>query len=271
MLVSCARLHAQLLVDVVDLARKHDYVALEKHFNALESNFEKNKATEYELLDAYKPFYMREDLLSDELSAWTKAYPKSYAAHLARGTYYRKLGELNRGSGPAGEVSAETFSYMDRVFSIAKPELETALHLSARPYLAALNLLNIARYTTSIRESDRYLEVSNKSLPGNMLARGRYIDHLKPRWGGTYEKMEAFVARNRKEGLSEANLGLLKAMIHDDKGLTAQMGGDDDEARSQFALALADAKNAHPRLQQDYISETLLACRQGMLPGSVCP
>lgn len=266
-----ARLNAQPLVDVVDLVRKHDFAALEKHFNALESNFEKNKATEYELLDAYRPFYMREDVLADELSSWAKAYPKSYPAHLARGTYYRKLGELNRGTAPSSEVSAQKFSYMDQVFAIAKPELELALRLTPKPYLAALNLLNIARYESSNKDSDRYVALSNTLLPENMLARGRYIDHLKPRWGGSYEKMEAFVARSRKEGVSAANLGLLKAMIHDDQGLSAQLAGDYDEARSQYALALTDAKNASPRLQQDYLDSSLSACNQGLLTGTVCP
>ncbi|MEO7324167.1 MAG: DUF4034 domain-containing protein [Dokdonella sp.] len=270
-LVSFARLHAQPLVDVVDLARNHDFAALEQHFNALELKFENNKATEYDLLDAYRPFYMREDVLANELSAWTKAYPKSYPAHLARGTYYRKLGELNRGTAPASEVSAQKFSYMDQVFAIAKPELESALRLTPKPYLAALNLLNIARYTSSTEDSDRYVALSNKLLPGNMLARGRYIDHLKPRWGGSYEKMEAFVKRSRKEGVSEANLGLLRAMIDDDRGMSAQLAGNYDEARSQYSLAMTKAKNASPRLQQDYLDSSLSACSQGLLTGPVCP
>src|SRR5215831_11187984 len=89
--------HAQQSFDVVASVRKHDFGALEKHFNAIEAGFERGDVTEFALLDAYKPLYMRTDELSDDLTAWTSAYPWSYAAHLARGTYYRKLGEFNRG------------------------------------------------------------------------------------------------------------------------------------------------------------------------------
>jgi tetratricopeptide (TPR) repeat protein len=259
-LTFCNCVHAQQPVDVVTLIRRHEFVALEEYFNAIEASFEHGRTSEFALVDAYKPLYMRNDELSDDLAAWTAMYPKSYAAHVARGTYYRKLGELNRGTSFAVDVPKSTMSYMQRVFDTAEEELTTALPLTKKPYLALLNLLNIARYRSDNHASDRYLSAGNKVFPGNVLLRVRYLDHLKPRWGGSYEAMTAFVARCKKEGLSHTKLGLLSAMINDDKGLTAQLRGDTKEAKVQYQLALNSAEGSSVRLKADYLEDSLNAC-----------
>lgn len=223
------------------------------------------------LVDAYRPLYMREDVLGDALAAWVEKFPKSHPVHLARGTYYRKLGELNRGTGFVGEVGGSKLGYKATVFGTAQEELLSAMPLTPKPYLAALKLLNIARYRGDERAADRFLELGNAALPKNMLLRGRYQDHLAPRWGGSYVKMEAFVVRCRKEGLPAGDVGLIAAIIDNDKGLVAETAGDVPKAVGLYAVALDKARNALPRLQVDYLSHAVLACRQGMLSGVTCP
>jgi tetratricopeptide (TPR) repeat protein len=262
---------ADASVDVLALIRARDFTSLEAHFSSVQSSFEKGSTDEYGLLDAYRPLYMQSDVISEELAAWTAKFPKSYFSHLARGTYYRKLGELNRGTKFSSQVPDSTMSYMEQVFDISEQELKTAMPLSRNPYLAALNLLNIARYRSDTEASDHYLAVGNKLLPGNMLIRARYLDHLKPRWGGSYEAMTAFVERSKAQGLDSANLGLLSAMIIDDQGLIAQTGGNLELAAEKYKLALSQAKNANPRLQADYLASATYVCRSGMLGDLQCP
>jgi Domain of unknown function (DUF4034) len=267
---STPRAFAQQQADIVGLIHKRDFDALEMHFNAIEVSFERGDTTEFALLDAYKSLYMRTDQLSDELLAWTASHPKSYAAHLARGTYYRKLGEYSRGNAFARDVPQPTMMYVHQVFDIAAEELKTAVPLTAKPYLAVLNLLNIARYEADADAADRYLEDGNKILPNNILVRARYLDHLKPRWGGSYEAMSGFVARCKKEGLPDSSVGLLSAMINDDKGLTAETQGNVAEAAAQYKLALTIAESAKSSLKQSYLEDSLNACRKGMITGTQC-
>lgn len=264
----CAQ--AQQSVDVVALIHQRDFGALEKHFNAIEASFERGETTEFALLDAYKPLYMRNDELSDDLLRWTSTYPKSYAAHLARGTYYRKLGEINRGTAFINDVPQSTISYMERVFGIAEAELTTALPLTGKPYLAVLNLLNIARQRGDDEAADRYLAQGNKLLPQNLLLRARYLDHLKPRWGGSYTAMLAFVARCKTEGMNGSDLSLLSAIINDDKGSTAEREGDLAEAGRQYKLALTNAEGTNQALKLEYLKNSIRACRKGLVAGVEC-
>ncbi len=271
LLCASAWVRAETPIDVVSLIKARDFTSLEAHFGAVQSSFEQGKTDEYGLLDAYRPLYMQRDVLSEELKAWTTQFPKSYFAHLARGTYYRKLGELNRGTAVASEVPTSTMSYMNQMFEISEQELKTAMPLSKNSYLAALNLINIARYNSDKKASDRYLAAGNKLLPGNMLLRARYLDHLKPRWGGSYEAMTAFVKRSKAQGLDSSQLGLLSAMINEDQGFVAEAAGDLELAVKKYKLALFQAQDANPRLQRDYLNAAVYACQSGALGDMKCP
>ena len=75
---------------------------------------------------------------------------------------------------------------------------------------------------------------ANKMLPINTLARGRYMASLKPRWGGSYEEMEQFIARSKKEEVSPIGLSQLEAIMYDDMGMTYWEQGDMQNARKYF-------------------------------------
>jgi tetratricopeptide (TPR) repeat protein len=256
---------------VIDWVRNHEFDSLEKHFGTLQIRFEKGELDEFALLDSYKAFYMQQDELSDDLAKWVTERPTSYVAWLASGTYHRKLGEFKRGVETVGRTPRPALSYMDRMFSEASTELNKAIPLAKNPYLAVLNLLNIARYYDDSEASDKYLTEANKLLPGNVLARARYLDHLKPRWGGSYSAMTSFVDRCRTEGLPEKTVQVFSAMIEDDKGLTFEVSGNNAQASASFRNALSIAANADRRLVEIYLSDSLDACKYVLVSGPPCP
>ena len=86
-----------------------------------------------------------------------------------------------------------------------------------------------------------------------------------------YQRIVSVISRCKKEGLNRGNLGLLSAMINDDKGLTAKTRGDLAEAAVQYKLALASAASANPRLKSDYIGNSVQACHAGLVTGAQCP
>lgn len=252
--------------DVVKLLRDHDFVALEKHFRSIDEGFANGRIPEFELVEYYKPFYFSKDELADELKAWTVAFPNSYPAYVARGTYYRKLGEFSRGEDfkPADE------SAMEQDFAIAEVDLERARWLSEKPYLAALGLLNIARYRNDEDAAYGALQLGNLALPTNILLRARYQDHLKPRWGGTYAKMREFTYICKVEGLAEKDLGLLSAMVDDDRASIAEGQNDVDEAVMHYSAALAKARDADPRAIAQYLDRSLEACEKKLIDTPDC-
>lgn len=124
----------------------HRFDAMEQRFEAIDESFRRGSISEFDLLDAYKPFYQRDDILSQDMTAWVRAHPKSYVAHLANGTYRRKLGEFQRGEGYNQNVPLDVQGYVTQQFKMSQRELWLALELKPESFLAMLNLLNIARY-----------------------------------------------------------------------------------------------------------------------------
>lgn len=260
-----------LASDVIMFLKNHNFKALESHYSNIQGKFEQGLIDEFALLDAYKPFYLRKDVLSNELSLWVIAYPKSYYAHLAKGTYYRKLGEYHRGTDYFNNVPNSAITYMENAFNKSEKELKKAIWFSDNPYLAILNLLNIARYRGDNKAASLYLEMGNRYLNDNILIRARYLDHLKPRWGGTYDQMEDFLSRCEKEAVNSEVIGLLSSFISNDKGISARERGRNREAANHFKQALIKAKRSSSGLKLKYISSSVMACRNGLVSGIECP
>ncbi|QSI75272.1 DUF4034 domain-containing protein [Niveibacterium microcysteis] len=240
-------------VDVQEALRAKQFEAIEKVLNARESEFKQGKLGEYDILDAYKPFYQSEDVFSNELNDWIHKKPNSYIAHLARGTYYRKLGEFRRGTRYIQQTPAENVRFMHQQFEIAKTDLRKALSLNPRSFLAILNLLNIELQQGDEKESALLLREGTKLYPHTLLLRARYMVHLQPRWGGSYEAMDAFLRQSRAEGAPDPVLNLLMAIKLDDIGFTSEEHRDYDSAHDHYQRALALCRAADRRFISSYV------------------
>jgi tetratricopeptide (TPR) repeat protein len=231
----------------------------------VQSEFEKGRITEFTLLDLYKVFYQRQDNLRAELNAWVKAYPKSSSAYLARGVYFRKLGEFKRGTNYISQVPPESIQYMAQMFTLAKRDLETALRLNPRSYLAVVHLLNIAQFEGDDDASDRYLQLGNALQPSNLLVRARYLIHLTPRWGGSYASMDQFIDESRAAGLAANQVDLLRAILLNDQGSALLSKGDWQQARRKYEGALQLSMAGGPRFRRDYLNESMQVCSDTQL------
>lgn len=242
------------------IAGNHE--AVEKHFSAMQKKFESGAATEYELLDAYKIFYAKEDVYRNQFKAWIGSYPDSPYAYLARGIYFRKLGENRRGNKYIRQTPEENLRYMQKMHELAKKDLGVSLHLNEKSYLSALHLLNIAQFQGDDRAADEYLEMANRLLPSNFIARARYLVHLTPRWGGSYELMDEFIERCRREGMPQKGIDRLKAIKLDDQGFVLHESGDIGRAYPTYVAALKLAKPSGRRFRDDYLGYSLQVCRR---------
>jgi tetratricopeptide (TPR) repeat protein len=251
--------------DIPGQLRSGDYQSVDAQFSAVQSEFEKGRITEFTLLDLYKVFYQRQDNLRAELNAWVKAYPKSSSAYLARGVYFRKLGEFKRGTNYISQVPPESIQYMAQMFTLAKRDLETALRLNPRSYLAVVHLLNIAQFEGDDDASDRYLQLGNALQPSNLLVRARYLIHLTPRWGGSYASMDQFIDGSRAAGLAANQVDLLRAILLNDQGSALLSKGDWQQARRKYEGALQLSMAGGPRFRRDYLNESMQVCSDTQL------
>jgi hypothetical protein len=78
---------------------------------------------------------------------------------------------------------------MRQYHEIGVTELEKSLKLTEKPFLSVFHLLDISKSGGSKRQSRGLLFAANKMLPGNTLARNRFMTTLTPLWGRSFEEM----------------------------------------------------------------------------------
>lgn len=259
MLLFTQSLHAQTSGPLEQL-RSNNIAQVEAEYSALQKRFEIGAASEYDLLDAYKAFYQQHDQYRAELGNWIKNYPTSASAYLARGVYYRKLGEFRRGTAYISQVPQENISYMENMHQLSKQDLSTSLRLNPRSYITILHLLNIAQFESDNSAADKYLALANAVSPSNFLVRARYLIRLAPKWGGSHTKMEKFIEQCRTQGLSQDKIDMLSAIKADDQGTAAEEQGNTDQARTEFKKALLLARSSGKRFRQDYLDSSARIC-----------
>ena len=231
--------------DVAALLLKHDYAALEQSLGAVQQGFEAGRVTEAELRQAFEPFADLTDaqaLLA--LRAWAAQAPNSYVAHLALGLSYRAQGSDARGRKFWEDTAPEQREGMVTNFTLAEPELRKSLALTARPYLSLYNLMSIAAQMGNRPFLHATLLLGNEALPGNRSMRLNYARFLLPRWGGSYEKFDAFVAQSREQGVAEGTLLQMQAIALNDRAQVLRNEHHATRARELFKQALQLARDA---------------------------
>jgi hypothetical protein len=228
--------------EIAAMLLAQDYGALEQSLGTTQQRFENGTLTEYELREAFKPFEsLRDTRVLEKLREWVEQSPQSYEANLALGLNYRALGSAARGKRYWDDTPAEKREAFVHDFTLAEPLLRKSITLTSRPYLSALNLMIIAGNVGPRPFLNAAFLLANEALPSNELARENFARYLLPRWGGSYERFDAFVAISREQGVADRTLVKLQAMALNDRGATllAEHDGPGADALFKQALQLA--------------------------------
>jgi hypothetical protein len=152
------------------------------------------------------------------------------------------------------ETPRENIEKMEQYVEKAKLELNASLKLTPKPFLSIFHLIDISGLEGDRKSSSTLLEYANKVLPGNTLARGRYMHYLTPRWGGSYEQMQSFIAQSRREGVDSAGIMQLEAIMYDDMGFSAHERNDRAAAIEYFAKALELGQRIGGEFRKDFLT-----------------
>jgi tetratricopeptide (TPR) repeat protein len=215
------------------------FAEVDARFSAIQANYRNNVISDEQLRDAFRVFYDTDPDVKADYDAWVAKFPKSYVAHLARGIYYKKVGEKRRGGRFIADTTDSQLQGMDAAFANAMQDLEISAALDKRPLLTYLNEMSIASYDGDKPKIRALLEQSVKVDPQNVIVRHNYMGSLKPRWGGSVEQMTAFLAVSRDAGLSTPKLQLLEAVIISDRADDYRNAGDYPAAEREYRKAVA--------------------------------
>lgn len=197
-----------------------------------QDEFEVDTTREYWPLDAADALGTADLELRPLLDAWCKATPTSFAPWLARGTHHVQRAMLVRGPRLYRDTPASAIKAMKAEAALAVVDLEKALKLRSES-IAAVRMLVLVRRLLGQDPSSLVRSVLEK-CPDCFQVRGTIMNSLSPRWGGSYELMEAFAAKSAER--DNPRMKLLAGYVLVDK---YQMGVVGLEGLRR-ALALGD-------------------------------
>lgn len=257
---------AQNGTKLLGLLKARDFKNLESATKQIQSKFENGELSEIELRNTYRQFYNLDQETLDKVQEWKSKFPASYAAHLIRGTYFKRKGFDAREDKYISEIPQENIEKMHQYHEIAKIELNTSLKLTRKPFLSVFHLLEISQSDGDKKTSLALLASGNKMLHSNTLVRNRFIRSLEPRWGGSYAQMKDFVAKSKAEGVSAVGIMQLEAIMYDDMGFTLIESGDTRAAIENFLKALELGRRVGGEFRKDFlINSNYYSCREPAL------
>ncbi|HMA00223.1 MAG TPA: DUF4034 domain-containing protein [Steroidobacteraceae bacterium] len=186
----------QEIPDATALAwlKSKNYAALDSYLGGLQRGYESHGVSERRLYEGFRGLYEDQAFNVQDFDRWVLAFPISYVARTARGAYYYRMGQAIRGNKFIEKTPPEQIVYMTVYLARARSDLLESMKMTARPYVTALYMLNIERLSGSPESRRYWLDRGNTIDPQNELLRLRYMDSLRPRWGGSVEAMRSFRA-----------------------------------------------------------------------------
>ncbi|RKG75072.1 DUF4034 domain-containing protein [Corallococcus exercitus] len=170
------------------------------------------------------------------LDAWVEASPRSFAPYLARGTHWVNVGYLRRGTRFVAATAEEELAGMQKAFERAVPDLTRAWALHPKAVAAARPLIHVANALGDREDRERVFARAAEQCPSCADVRSVYLHGLTPRWGGSYEEMDAFAEAQSR---AHPELGFLRGFADWDRANDPRVEDDNDRALVLLAQALS--------------------------------
>ncbi len=217
---------AEYQIWVLGKLRAHDFTTLDTYFSGVQTAYEQGVIDDVTLDFAFSVF--RDNRTVDDethYDQWVTTSPGSYPALLARATYHFDRGWDMRGSTYAQKVPPEMWDGFYRELVVAMGDLVASTVQTKTPILSYALMISITQqvkfFQSVYGRPGEFLTKANALDPQNYVARASYLTFLRPRWGGTYPRMEFFIEQAAVEGLSAEKLNGLRAEILIDKAALA--------------------------------------------------
>jgi tetratricopeptide (TPR) repeat protein len=206
------------------MLRNRRFGELTQRVEAAQAAFEADPKREEQVAQTWDTFATSDPSVAPLLEAWAAA-TDSYAPHVALGIHHRRRGWEARGSGSISETSREKLRAMNAHFERARASLRRAAEMHPRLAIAFENLINMEKAAPGKTQDSSLLEAAARACPSCI---GPPYEHLvgsTPRWGGSYEEMERYLAELAPRIAKFPRLAALRGSIAADRAITA--GADD--------------------------------------------
>ena len=217
-----------------------------------------------DVVDAAFFAFANSDLaLEPRFSQWLLRFPESYAAPLARGVYYWRLGWHSRGGRYVRDTPNLRFAEMRNYFSLAVPDLRLAIRLNPDLSVAQGFLISLGKVGGAGVSAKRALGAGLRAVPRSAVIRARYLFTLLPWWGGSLPEIWYFIERTKKEFPDEPGLESLEGFYDYALGETVRRQGAREKAIAYFDQAIGYGEDRNYYMARGQVFYALKKLRKG--------
>jgi len=176
--------------EIRELLRRGDFIALERKLETLQRHYEAGRLNEYVIYNAFLLFGKAD--LQPDIERWATERPKAWPALAARGMMHWGAGARVGGGKFISPVSQAQLEQMQTDLDLAASDFHAVLAQRPRFLPAHARLIDIATMLGDDAAGHAAIEAALRQDPNTYLVRETYMLKLTPRWGGSYEAMDAF-------------------------------------------------------------------------------
>ena len=132
-----------------------------------------------------------------DLTAWVAANAQSALPYLARATYYQHIGFLRRGGKYAGDTHPSQIEEMANYFKLAAQDYQKALQINPKIGPAYAALMEIATSLGNDQAAEQLRRAGLAQVPDSQTIHSIYLWRLHPRWGGSFQELDAYIVSLR--------------------------------------------------------------------------
>jgi tetratricopeptide (TPR) repeat protein len=218
--------------------QKQLFKSLNSKLEEFQQAFEEDYQAEDYVFDAFEVFKKADTVYEPIMQNWVKQFPASYAPYVARAEYYCACALQARGNKRAIEKDQNEYKEMERYYSLALLDIDQALKLNVGLDVCYVLTVEIGMALEKEELITNALVEASKYHPYGYRVRLKYLQTLTPRNGGSYEKMEGFIASCAKFAVYNSKIKELSASIPADKGSVFSYLGKYDQAAKMYTEAL---------------------------------
>ncbi|MCP8899598.1 DUF4124 domain-containing protein [Gilvimarinus xylanilyticus] len=225
------------------LLRTGEYSQLNNVLQAGLEAVERDNSQDFALRTAYYAFKVPTNEMLQALNAWVAASPESYQAYIARAMCRYARGWSERGNRFISDTSRDQIAGMEREFAHAYEDVEQALALNNRAIVAYYLITALGRSGSDQEKAYSALVKANYQYPQNYIVRRGYILGLSPRWGGSWQEIQDFVAEVPVQDTGNPKLKELAGYESFEKGALLYLDKEYQAAIEAFDQSLESGPN----------------------------
>jgi tetratricopeptide (TPR) repeat protein len=231
------------------------YAELDAALMDAQTAYTRGEITDEQLIVQFRPFYdVSNPDIERHFDEWVRSRPDSYVARLARGIHYKYVGLEARGEEYASRVSDARMAKRNAAYARAASDLAESINLDARPLLSFHYLIDPSDSLLWFRSNRGLLDEAIALDPNNIIVRRKYLTTLPKRWGGSLEKMEAFLRECRDARLPVAHLEKLEHIVAQERAMLVFKQGNDPALAQRMFAELVAADPDDVRSAEHYLS-----------------